>query len=88
MVIEAGSSPELREVREGIAALSRAVLELVGVQEHNTKLLERLVERVDEEPEGEPVREVLAQILTTLNRLPAQIEQAVVQGMRAKPGVG
>jgi len=83
-VIEAGSSPELREVVAGLAALTEAVGSLTEVQARNTLLLEHLVGTVAKEPgEGQELHNLLATLVVALQDLPARIEAAVTRSVQA-----
>ena len=81
-MMELGSSPELREVVDGLASLTRAVGSLIEVQAGNTKLLEYLAGAVAQEPdEGQELHKALAKLVLTLQRLPAEVEAAVARGI-------
>lgn len=82
MVIEAGTDPELAEIRNSLNALTDAVYSLTRVSEKNTEHLERLRELAEKEPEGEPIQETLADILIELQSLPARVEQAMTRATR------
>lgn len=83
-MIEAGSSPELREVAAGLAALTEAVESLTEVQARNTMLLEHLVGTVAQEPgEGQELHKLLATLVMALQELPAKVEAAVTRGVQA-----
>jgi len=83
-VIEAGSSPELREVVAGLAALTEAVGSLTEVQARNTLLLEHLVGTVAKEPgEGLELHKLLAMLVVALQELPTKVEAAVTRSVQA-----
>lgn len=86
-MIEAGTDPELTEIRNGLNSLTDAVYSLTRVSEKNTEHLERLRELAEKEPEGEPIQETLADILIELQGLPARVEQAMTRATRT-PRVG
>ena len=83
-MIEAGSSPELREVAAGLVALTEAVGSLTEVQARTTLLLEHLVGTVAKEPgEGQELHKLLATLVVALQELPARVEAAVTRGVQA-----
>ncbi len=83
-MIEAGSSPELREVAAGLAALTEAVGSLTEVQARNTLLLEHLVGTVAKEPgEGLELHKLLAMLVVALQELPTKVEAAVTRSVQA-----
>jgi len=86
MVIEAGTNPELTEIRNSLNSLADAVYSLTRVCEKNTEHLERLRELAEKEPEGEPIQKTLADILIELQSLPARVEQAMTRATRAGGG--
>ncbi len=86
MVIEAGTNPELTEIRNSLNLLTDAIYSLTRVSEKNTEHLERLRELAEKEPEGEPIQKTLADILIELRNLPARFEQAMTRVTRAGGG--